>query len=433
FRSWLRPPNEQPLNYDSKRQADSCKWFFDEAFEEWKTQKDGLYWVYGHAGAGKSVLWYDIQAILSEQLLIFPNSSSVIDKLKEDSTLSLAYFYFDYSDTTKQDCRALASSLVFQLATCSEKCQAYLQRKQSPRSPTYDELLVLLSGLLCLSGRTIIVIDALDECPERARGRTGLSRFFDHLRGLQGEDGVILRVFVTSRPELDIQNYMLSFSTHNININLAREHEEDIRNYLSTQLFGSNSEPFSNWDVNIKWGVYNALLRGSNGMFLWVVLQLQDLQDCSPTDVDHALDELPSDLDATYERILKSFPSKPTMITRARSVFECVGYAVRPLSALEIATVLSIDFNSLPLRVALTSDMQTEDPETVILRTCPRLLNIVLDHKGGKVVQFIHHSVKEYLTSATLRRAKSSPAYAYSFDEFSANLTLAKMDTGMRM
>ncbi|KZV58954.1 hypothetical protein PENSPDRAFT_695601, partial [Peniophora sp. CONT] len=347
--------------------------------------------------------------------------------LKEDPTLSLVYFYFDYSDATKQDCRALASSIVFQLAMYSGKCQAYLQQRQSYRSPTYDELLVLLSGLLDLSGRTFIVIDALDECPERTRGRTGLARFFEHLCSLRNENVVDLHVFVTSRPEIDIQNCMLPLATHTLNLNVAREHTEDIRNYLSTRMFGLESEPFSNWDESTKWRVYNVLLERSNGMFLWVVLQLQDLQDCSPNDVDHALDELPSDLDSTYERILKNFPSKTTMITRARRIFECVVFAHDTLSPTEVADIPLLDLTSEPPRVALTSDVHTENPETIVLRTCPRLLEIMLDKDGKNTVQLIHRSVGEYLASSTLRRATSSPAYAYSFDESSANLTLAKI------
>ncbi|KZV58942.1 hypothetical protein PENSPDRAFT_695624 [Peniophora sp. CONT] len=249
LRSWLHPPNEQALNHESKRQPDSCKWFFGEEFKEWKAQRNGVYWVYGHAGAGKSIL-----------------CSSVIDKLKEDPALTLAYFYFDYSDTAKQNCQALASSLVFQLATCSAKCQAYLQEKQSSRSPTYDELLVLLSGLLALSGLTYIVIDALDECPERVRNRTGLWRFFEHLRSFWDQDDIDVRVFVTSRPEIDIKSYLSSLIPRSLNINVAREHAEDIRNYLFTWLFGSESEPFSHWDQNTKWMVYNTLDERSDGM-----------------------------------------------------------------------------------------------------------------------------------------------------------------------
>lgn len=143
------------------------------------------------------------------------------------------------------------------------------------------------------------------------------------------------------------------------------------------------------------------------------------------------MDELPSDLDETYERILKNFSSKPVMITRARHLFECAAFASRhpapgPCLA-AFAEILTIDFDSaLPWR-CLTSAVHSEDSETTIIRTCPRLLEIVSGDEGHKTVQFIHRSAQEYLTSATLRQSASSPAYSYSFDESSANLTLAKI------
>ncbi|KZV65266.1 hypothetical protein PENSPDRAFT_136413 [Peniophora sp. CONT] len=59
LRVWLRPPDPQPYNYERKRKADSCQWFFNDQFENWKMCKNGLYWVYGNAGSGKSVLWCD--------------------------------------------------------------------------------------------------------------------------------------------------------------------------------------------------------------------------------------------------------------------------------------------------------------------------------------------------------------------------------------
>ncbi|KZV59812.1 hypothetical protein PENSPDRAFT_760316 [Peniophora sp. CONT] len=298
LRMWLDPPNPAPINYEGKRLSSSCGWFFDDEFEGWKAQKGGMYWVFGHAGAGKSII-----------------CSSVIDTLRKDPELLLAYFYFDEGDPKKQHCRGLLSSLVFQLGTSSERGLDYLKGQRSLHTLSCDELLPLLSQLLSLSGPTVIVIDALDECPERAR--EGLLKLIKHLHSLRSNDAVDLRVLVTSRPENDIQSCLSFIATHTLNVNVAREHTEDIMNYISTQLFDPESQSFSTWDEHVKWKAYNHLIWRSNGMFLWVVLQLQDLKHCGADDVERALDELPSDLDGTYERILKRFPSKPAMVARA--------------------------------------------------------------------------------------------------------------------
>ncbi|KZV66219.1 hypothetical protein PENSPDRAFT_97606 [Peniophora sp. CONT] len=405
LRIWLDSPNPTPIDYDEKRRAGSCEWFFDDSFEDWKAQKGGMYWVSGLAGAGKSII-----------------CSSVVDVLQKDPKLLLAYFYFDEGDPKKQDHRGLASSLVFQIGTGSERGVDYLKGRRSPHSPPYEKLLPLLSQLLRRSGPTAIVIDALDECPERAR--EDLLHLLGHLCNFRSDDDIDLRVLVTSRPEPDIRNGLSSLATHTLNVNVAREHTEDIRNYIISQLFDATSLSYSNWDDSIKWIVFDVLIQRSNGMFLWVVLQVQDLRHCAANDVERALDELPSDLYGTYERILKRFPSKPAMITRARQVFECIAFARESLSAAAVAEILSIDFNSVVPYVVSASQMHTE---TVILRTCPRLLEIVSGYEGHTIVQFIHRSVKEFLTSATLRQATSSPAHPYNIDKSSAHLTLAKI------
>ena len=48
IRSWLDPPDSRPRNYERKRRAGSCQWFFDDRFKDWKACEKGLYWVYGN-------------------------------------------------------------------------------------------------------------------------------------------------------------------------------------------------------------------------------------------------------------------------------------------------------------------------------------------------------------------------------------------------
>ena len=92
-------------------------------------------------------------------------SSAVIDVLEKDISYTVAFFYFDHSNPDKRDSRALVTSLVFQLAIQSEVGLICLEdaRARYPGLPSYEQLLVVLSQLLRLSGPTIIVIDALDD------------------------------------------------------------------------------------------------------------------------------------------------------------------------------------------------------------------------------------------------------------------------------
>ncbi len=81
--------------------------------------------------------------------------------------ISLAYFYFDISDRTKQTTRDFLSHLVLAL-TARSKNYSIMERLYEKHDklyrPTQDELLCLLKELLNCFNQNYVVIDALDEC-----------------------------------------------------------------------------------------------------------------------------------------------------------------------------------------------------------------------------------------------------------------------------
>ena len=85
----------------------------------------------------------------------------------------LAYFYFDFKDTAKQDSRALLSSLLIQLSDqsnilCDTLFTLYSAHKRGSEQPTDDSLARCLKDMLVVMGQVPIylIIDALNECPD---------------------------------------------------------------------------------------------------------------------------------------------------------------------------------------------------------------------------------------------------------------------------
>jgi ankyrin repeat protein len=80
--------------------------------------------------------------------------------------------------------------------------------------------------------------------------------------------------------------------------------------------------------------------------------------------------------------------------------------ASRPLRVKELAEFLAFDFEegSTPTFLA---DWRPEDPAHAVLSTCSSLLAVV-NVDGSLVIQFAHFSVKEYLTSERLAKAKGT-------------------------
>ena len=116
------------------------------------------------------------------------------------------------------------------------------------------------------------------------------------------------------------------------------------------------------------------------------------------------MDELPATLDETYARSLEDIGDQNWEY--AHRLFQCVAAASRPLRVEELAEFLAFDFETRSTPTFL-ADCRPEDPENTVISTCSSLLAVVNVH-GSPVIQFAHFSVKEYLTSARLAKAKDT-------------------------
>ena len=85
---------------------------------------------------------------------------------------TLAYFYFDFKDSSKRDIRSLLSSILFQLSDQSDESWSILYRlytthREGLNQPREADLTKCLQDMLNVNGRwpTFIIVDAVDECP----------------------------------------------------------------------------------------------------------------------------------------------------------------------------------------------------------------------------------------------------------------------------
>ena len=132
--------------------------------------------------------------------------------------------------------------------------------------------------------------------------------------------------------------------------------------------------------------------------------QLAYLRHCLPGRIRRALDELPKSLDATYERTLEDIGDQNWEY--AHRLFQCVAAASRPLRVQELAEFLAFDFDAESTPEYL-EDWRPEDPGHAVLSTCSSLLTVVSVGRS-RVIQFAHFSVKEYLVSMRIGKAKDT-------------------------
>ena len=194
-----------------------------------------------------------------------------IKSISNDGSAFLAYFYFDFKDTAKQDSRALLSSLLIQLSDqsdifCDTLSSLYSAHKQGSEQPTDDSLAVCLKDMLTMIGPVPIylVMDALDECPNDSgipSSREKLLKLVKELVELQHSN---LRLCVTSRPEFDIGTTLAPLVTQQVSLQDEIGQKQDIIDYLTSVV--RSDERMKRWRDDDKTMVIETLTAKADGM-----------------------------------------------------------------------------------------------------------------------------------------------------------------------
>ena len=183
----------------------------------------------------------------------------------------LAYFYFDFKDTAKQDLRALLSSLLIQLSDQSDIfCDALLSlhsaHKQGSEQPTVDSLARCLKGILKITGQVPIylVIDALDECPNDSGIPSSREKVLELVEELVKFRHPNLRLCITSRPEFDIQTTLGPLAAQKVSLHDESGQKQDINDYVTYVVHSDRR--MRRWRDEDKDTVIGDLTAKANGM-----------------------------------------------------------------------------------------------------------------------------------------------------------------------
>ena len=192
-------------------------------------------------------------------------SSTVIRELKDLSlkfaNTTLAYFYFDFQDRSKQQVSDLVRSLITQLADNCYKIPSvvetlYKECSDGNEQPSFVSLLQALRELASMFTDVYIVIDALDECTER----TELGRL---LQGIYDWNNAGLHVLAMSRKEHDLDIYLSTVVT--VQYPLRSDFVDgDIRAFVEYQL--ENDIQLKSKPNDIRSEILSTITKGANGM-----------------------------------------------------------------------------------------------------------------------------------------------------------------------
>ena len=339
-------------------------------YQEWKGQPNSCTLMYtGKLGSGKSVLL-----------------ANIVDDIHlhiQDKDTAVAYFFCRHDIPESLKAQTVIGSLARQLLCRIPNLATVAELLNKTTSALdFETLLSLFQYALPPSYRAYFILDGLDECDS-----TEKNNLIQHLRKFQ--ELFTLFLCVSHRIELDNTFKLSSEQFTAIRITSIPDENPDIEVFINAELKSCiESQKLVIGNPNLILEIQDALLKGSQGMFLWVALQIQSLcairTDASIRD---ALANLPKDLPETFSRILQK--SEGSGIPYQRLIFELITTAHRPLTIEELREALSV----VPGDAVWNPERLLNDVYST-LSCCGCLLTV---DEEELTVRLVHHSVKQFL------------------------------------
>ena len=350
---------------DSARIPGSCSWILEsDSFQRWRDSSAAhMYWLTAKPGTGKSILSGFIISYLKE--------------LEEDC----AFYFFTYGNKSNFNISLLLRSIAWQMSCRNQAIFAYVLKQCKKESHLAAAGCSTIWRKLFLDGifklpfgkKQCLVIDALDEC------RNGADLIPLLIRAVETN---AMRIFLTSRDSFESygvpRSAKLRLISESIPLNSTTA---DISLYIDANL---HNLPLLGPDRDqARKDITTLILKKSSGCFLWVHLVLDELKRVHTRDeVNEVLEDVPSDMDQLYSRILDSM----SLLKRGKALTQAVliwtACAIRPLSVDELHEALELDLND-----------KVDGVERSIANTCGHLVFV----DGNSRVQMVHQTAREYL------------------------------------
>jgi len=187
-------------------------------------------------------------------------------------SLAVAYFYFDFNDTEKQNAANCVSSLIAQLCSqvvdLPEKLKKlYKECNDGKQKAAMRDLKAVLELFAVIEEVDVfIVADALDECPKNAEklGEEPRKELLELITEIKAWSPSNIHLLLTSRPEPDIRETLTPLlKTEAISIQ-GSQVDSDIELHINSQL--STDSKLNNWPGEVKQEIEKTLTAGANGM-----------------------------------------------------------------------------------------------------------------------------------------------------------------------
>ncbi|KAL6830394.1 hypothetical protein J3E69DRAFT_353691 [Trichoderma sp. SZMC 28015] len=348
-------------------------------FQEWEhIPASTILWLQGTVGMGKTFL---ASKVIDRFL---PKTGTQYDHEPKDDQ-GLAFFYCNRGQTDLQDPILILRSFVRQLFTPpryskmmkNSLIKLYHENKMKGLQLGFNACEKQLLKLVNLYPQTIIILDGLDECDADSR-----FKLITILANLVKDAQHLVKIFISSRREQDIVKLLPARSIMEID---ANDNRDDIQKFIVERM--EEIERRARWESipkELKSEIKSTLCKGSDGMFRWAVLQMEQLSKCQLVkEIRDRLGKLPLSLNDSYNELFTKMSSyKQETLRRAVMWVMC---AYRPLSINQLLSAVRLSMND----DGKSHDIEEELTEGTLQSICHHL--VVPDYKRD-VWKFPHAS-----------------------------------------
>ncbi|KAI8633518.1 hypothetical protein F5Y19DRAFT_244545 [Xylariaceae sp. FL1651] len=362
-------------------------WLFElPVYDAWIKRKNiandnGLLWIKGKPGAGKSVLMKEAFTRIQSQF--------------QKTEVSTAAFFFNARGAQQLEVSPLGlyRSLLHQVLQEDRVALSHLTEIHKKRRITQGEgipwhpgeLQAFLEQVFVTSAArpAVLFIDAMDECNDE--DVRDLVSYFDRLTKQATSAGSKLNVCLSSRHYPQISIYGCPETVVEIH------NQSDILRFIESEN-----------DLSIQ-SLKQDILDKSGNIFLWVVLVVSILKKSghgkSLKWLREKLKEIPPELDALFRQLFSD--ARKDELPRIVNLMHLILFAHEPLSIDELHVALGFSLNEYPSFAAWEDSvyyLESEEAQReMIIELSRGLLEPTLFDRQG--YQFIHETVREFFLS----------------------------------
>ena len=370
----------------------TCEWILtQDLYTSWLIEDSPqLLWLSGGPGIGKTM----ISSFLVKELAQLAAERS--------SQMTLAYYFCDDKDERRRTATAILRGLILQLL---RQRPVLFKHIQPDFDISRDRLFTDFYALRRIfdnivkdpeAGEVYCLIDALDECEKESR-QLFLVNFIKLFSSQQSKKTVI-KFIVTSRGENDIKESLVTAdpAIQNLQIDSGRVND-DLSKFINVKVDELSKK--KGYQPKQKDMIKHALTEKAGGTFLYISLVVQDLAKTKIfSQVRKKLQELPSDLNKVYDRILRQIDAECEEIETAKLILRWVAVARRPLTVDELAMARALGQGEWEKNTIPPKDLLDELRDG--FRSCEPLVYVDTDKD---TVNLVHQSAKDYLLGTYLQ------------------------------